>query len=173
MKLLVIYYSKTGFTQRYAQWLKEDLACDCVPFEQRLSVDFSKYEGVVFGSSVHAGHIQKLSWFRKQLPKLSGKRLALFFTGAMAPDPKAVEDCVAQNLSAQERSQVKPFYLWGGLNYEKMGGLDKWMMRMFRKMLQSKKNPTQEDREAARMVASSFDKTNREFLTPLKEYFQA
>lgn len=68
---------------------------------------------------------------------------------------------------------MKPFYLWGGLNYEKMGGLDKWMMSMFRKMLQSKKNPTQEDREAARMVASSFDKTNREFLTPLKEYFQA
>lgn len=60
MRTLVIYYSKTGFAKRYAQWLEEDLACRCVPFSQRDSVDLAAYDKVVFGSSVHAGGIRKL-----------------------------------------------------------------------------------------------------------------
>lgn len=170
MKLLVVYYSKTGFAKRYAQWLEKDLSCDCVPFAQRRGVDLSRYDGVVFGSSLRAGKIRKLSWFRKQLPQLSGKRLAVFFTGAMGPDPQAVRQAVAQNLTPREQEQVKAFYLWGGLNYEAMGGVDKWMMGVFRKMLQGKKNPTEEDRQAARMVAASFDRTDPANLASLEEY---
>ena len=75
MKALIVYLSKTGFTKRYAQWLKEDLSCDCVPFDQRGQVDLSPYGAVVFGSSVHAGRIRKLGWLKKQLPALAGKRV--------------------------------------------------------------------------------------------------
>lgn len=169
MKTLVVYYSKTGFTRRYANWLKEDLGCDCVPVGGAVP-DFSQYDTVAFGSSLHAGRIRKLAWFQKQLPRLAGKRVALFFTGAMPPDPAALEQCLAQNLSPQTREQVKSFYLWGGLNYENMGVLDKWMMGVFRKMLASKKDPSPEDIEAARMVASSYDKTDRASLQPLERY---
>ena len=56
------------------------------------------------------------------------------------------------------------------MNYESMAGLDKWMMSVFRKMLASKKNPTQEDKLAAQMVAASFDKADRKYLAPLEEY---
>lgn len=172
MKLLILYYSKTGFTKRYAQWLGEDLSCDCLPFESRSGVDLSQYDAVAFGSSLRAGKIRKLSWFRKQLPKLKGKRLSVFFTGAMGPDPQAVQKAISQNLTPQEREQVKAFYLWGGLNYDAMEGMDKWMMGVFRKMLQSKKEPTDEDKQAAQMVASSFDKTDRAFLKPLENYLR-
>ena len=51
-----------------------------------------------------------------------------------------------------------------------MGPVDKWMMGMFRKMLSSKKDPSPEDKEAARMVASSYDKTDRASLKPLEDY---
>ena len=170
MKVLVVYYSKTGFTKRYALWLKEDLGCDCVPLESGKPADFSQYDAVAFGSSVHAGRIRKLAWFRKQLPQLAGKRVALCFTGAMPPEPNTVAQCVAQNLTDQEQKQVRVFYLWGGLNYENMGVLDKWMMGVFRKMLASKKDPSPEDIEAARMVASSYDKTDRASLQPLERY---
>jgi menaquinone-dependent protoporphyrinogen IX oxidase len=50
MNTIIIYSSKTGFTEKYAQWLKEDLACDCVPYEKRGTVDFDKYQAVAFGS---------------------------------------------------------------------------------------------------------------------------
>lgn len=170
MKGLILYYSKTGFTKRYATWLQEDLGWDCLPFEERAQVELSQYDGVVFGSSLRAGSIRKLSWLKKQLPRLSGKRVAVFFTGAMGPDEKAIAQCVEKNFTREELSQVQPFYLWGGMNYESMAGLDKWMMSVFRKMLASKKNPTQEDKLAAQMVAASFDKADRKYLAPLEEY---
>ena len=155
MRLLVVYTSKTGFTKRYAQWLAEDLSGDCFPLEQAARVDFSGYDAVAFGSSVHAGGVRKLAWLKKRLPALAGKRVALFFTGAMPP---------------QERQQVKAFYLWGGLNYQAMGPVDKWMMGVFRKMLASQKNPSPEDKLAAQMVGSSYDKTDRASLKPLEDY---
>lgn len=169
MKTLVVYYSKTGFTQRYANWLKEDLGCDCVPLGGA-APDFSQYDAVAFGSSVHAGRIRKLAWFQKQLPRLARKRVALFFTGAMPPEPNTVAQCVAQNLTYQEQKQVRTFYLWGGLNYQAMGPVDRWMMGVFRKMLAAKKDPSPEDQMAAKMVASSYDKTDRASLQPLERY---
>ncbi len=49
-------------------------------------------------------------------------------------------DCLPfEERARAELSQVQPFYLWGGMNYESMAGLDKWMMSVFRKMLASKK----------------------------------
>ena len=80
-------------------------------------------------------------------------------------------DCLSfEERARAELSQVQLFYLWGGMNYESMAGLDKWMMSVFRKMLASKKNPTQEDKLAAQMVAASFDKADRKYLVPLEEY---
>ena len=90
----------------------------------------------------------------------------------MPPEEHTVEQCVAQNLTPEERRQVRAFYLWGGLNYEAMGPVDKWMMGVFRKMLAGKKNPTPEDRMAAQMVASSYDKAERKYLEPLEEYLR-
>lgn len=76
--------------------------------------------------------------------------MALFFTGAMPPDQETVQQCLAQNLTSEEQRQVKAFYLWGGLNYQAMGPVDKWMMGVFRKMLASKKDPTPQDRRPPR-----------------------
>lgn len=33
-KILVIYLSKTGFTERYARWIGQALPCDLVPYQK-------------------------------------------------------------------------------------------------------------------------------------------
>ncbi len=171
MKILIIYYSKTGFTERYAKWLQEDLSCDCVSFAKRKGVDFSRYEAVVYGAGCHAGSIRRLSWFLEELPRLSGKRLAVFFTGAMPPEAKTVEETIGKNFTPEQRKQVEVFYLWGGLNYERMGPVDKAMMAMFRKFLRTG-SQSAESRETAKAIESSYDKTDRVYLKPLEEYLQ-
>ena len=90
----------------------------------------------------------------------------------MPPDPAGIERAVQQNVPPEAREQVPVFYLWGGLHYEKMGFVDKAMMAAFRKMLSAKKNPTPEDQEAIRMVASSFSKAERENLRELEAYLR-
>lgn len=172
MKTLILYSSKTGFTERYAKWLQEELSCDCVPFARRSSVELSRYEAVVYGAGCHAGSIRKLPQFLKMLPKLTGKRLAVFFTGAMPPDETAVAQTVAKNFTPRQLEQLRVFYLWGGLNYESMGPVDRAMMAAFRKMLRSKPDASAEEKTAAQMIESSYDKTDRAYLKPLLEYLQ-
>mgnify|MGYP002234570149 CR=1 FL=1 len=173
MRTLVIYYSKTGFAKRYAQWLEEDLACRCVPFSQRDSVDLAAYDKVVFGSSVHAGGIRKLGWFKKQLPRLRGKRLAVFFTGAMPPEEHTVEQCVAQKPDPGREAAGAGLLPVGRpelRGHGPRGQVDDG--RIPQKCWPGKKDPSPEDRMAAQMVASSYDKAERKYLEPLEEYLR-
>ena len=83
-RTLVIYYSKTGFAKRYAS-AGGGPRLPLRPLSQRDSVDLAAYDKVVFGSSVHAGGIRKLGWFKKQLPRLRGKRSGGVFHRGHAP----------------------------------------------------------------------------------------
>ncbi len=172
MKPIIIYYSKTGFTRQYAQWLQEALGCPCVPYQKRRTVSFPQFDTVLFGGRLHAGRIQGAKWLFNQPCKLKDKRVVLFFTGAMPPDPTAAEKAIQQNIPPEWRDTVQAFYLWGGLRYEAMGPVDRFMMWGFRRMLAAKKDPAPEEREAARMVAQSYDKASREQLGPLLAYLQ-
>ena len=32
-KILIIYYTKTGFTEKYAQWVREETNCELLPLQ--------------------------------------------------------------------------------------------------------------------------------------------
>jgi len=166
-KTILIYFSKTGFTKRYAEWIAEELSCRLVPFSDRKTVSLSDYDTILFGSSFHAGLIRELNWFKKQLPALTGKKIAVFATGGMpasAPDiPKAFE----QNFTASERKVLRTFYLPGGMCYEKIGFGDKLMMSVFCKMIKKKEGA---DSEMYRMISGSYDISDRTQISPIIEY---
>ena len=171
MNTVIIYSSKTGFTKKYAQWLKEDLSCDCFPYEERRMVDFEKYQAVVFGSGCYVGRINKLGWLKKQLPKLRGKKLAVFFTGAMPPDAPDVRRLERENFTPNELELIRPFYLQGGLNYAAMNPIDRLLMAVFKKMLKSNAESSKE-RVMLQNIQESFDSTKRESLKPLEDYLK-
>ena len=75
-KILIIYYTKTGFTEKYAQWVREETNCELLPYSRRDTADFTAYDTIVYGGGVHAGAINGIKWFRKKMTELSGKRLA-------------------------------------------------------------------------------------------------
>ncbi|MCI9257561.1 flavodoxin domain-containing protein [Acutalibacter sp.] len=172
MKTLIIYCSKTGFTRKYAQWLREDLDCDCVPFSERHSADLARYGAVAFGSGCYVGRIHRLGWFKRQMPGLEGKKLAVFFTGAMSPDPSDVRRLERENFNPRELCRVKTFYLQGGLNYGGMNPVDKALMAVFRQALRSKSDSPR-CRVMLQNIGQSFDKTERENLRPLEEYLKS
>ena len=45
-KTLVIYKSNTGFAEKYAKWLSEELNCDLLNYENRNTINWSDYEAV-------------------------------------------------------------------------------------------------------------------------------
>ena len=165
-KTVIIYYSKTGFTERYARWLAQDLDCALFRYEERNKIDFRLSDVVIFGSWCHAGTIRKINWFRKQLPFWKGKKVAAFAVGAMPAGFAEIPELLRRNFTGD----VRAFYLPGGLNYEKMGSASRIMMKLFSSMMAKKQGKTQAEEEMARAIAQSYDLSDRGNLRPLTEY---
>lgn len=169
MKTLILYSSKTGFTEKYAQWLQKDLGCDCVEFSRRGEVSLAEYQAIAFGAGVYVGRIRKLAWLKRQLPDIRGKRVAVFFTAAMAPDAADIRRVERENFQPEELRFIRPFYLQGGLNYAAMSPTDKLLMAVFRKMLKTRASSPKE-KVMLQNVQCSFDKTDPESLKPLEAF---
>lgn len=175
---LIVYYSKTGFTQKYAEWIKaalpQDISCDLVSYKERRKIQWEQYDLILFGGGFHAGQINGVKWFKAQAGRLSeqvrqGGRTAVFATGAMPPEAPDVEKAMRQNFTEQEWAQIKTFYLPGGLCYEKMGAGDKLMMAVFRAMVKEAKV----DSQMQQLISGSFDITNKEAVIPVVEWCSA
>ena len=170
MKAVIVYYSKTGFTRRYAHWLAEALGCDCVPFNHRTRVKLDDYDILIFGSGLSGGKIRQLSWFRESMAPREGRKKIVFAVGAMPQEAtEAVDRMFAQNFTPEQRSEYELFYLQGGLSYERMSWPERTVMRIMCAMLRRKRRPTAEDEGMLRMIEKSFDATDRSAIAPIVE----
>lgn len=164
MKLLIVYHSKTGFTARYAAWLAEATGGELVPLQKADAARMAAFDTVVFASRFHAGRIQKLGWFCQHAPQ--GARKLVLVTGASPAGSPDIQTAIGQNFPAG-RDRYEVFYLPGGLCYEKMGLLDRLMMRIFRAMTNAKRNKTESEQAMAQALAASYDLSRKEYLQPV------
>lgn len=163
-KTLVIYKSNTGFAEKYAKWLSEELNCDLLNYENRNTINWSDYEAVIYGGGIYAGSINGIDWLKSKLPELKNKKVVVYATGAMPADAPETKEAMEKNFTVAEAAQVKSFFLHSGLCYEKMAFKHKLMMKMFCKMLKTK-NP-----QTYQILRLSFDHTSKEALKPLLAY---
>lgn len=169
MKTIVIYYSQTGFTEKYAKWIAEETGADCLALAAAKRENLSAYDTIIFGSFACAGTIRKLGWFKKNLERWADKKLILFCTGANPADSPEIRSFFEQNLREPAFQKVSAFYCPGGLNYVKMPAFSKMMMKMFIKMLRSKKDKTDADEEMIRVISGSYDISDRKYIEPILE----
>ena len=169
MKTAIIYFSQTGFTKQYAEWLAEEVKGDCIAFAEAEKKEFSEYDAIVFGSWCHAGMIRKLSWFKEQLSQWKDKKKLVFAVGASPAENPELEEGLRKNFTDEEWAQVSVFYCPGGLRYENMKAGSKLMMKMFAKMMAGKKNKTEEEKVMAEMIAKSYDISDKKFVLPMAE----
>ena len=168
MKTIVIYNSRTGFTKQYAQWIAQELQCDCVSLQRINEIALSEFDTIIFGSWCHAGRIKKLNWVFEELKKDANKNYVVFAVGASPMNSPDVEKTMEQNIP--KNSIVKGFYLQGGLNYEKMNLSSRAMMKLFSSMLKKKKDATESEKKMAEMVSRSYDISDKRFIVPLLRY---
>lgn len=170
MKGMIVYYSKTGFTRRYARWIGQETGWKAVPLGEAAEIKLSEEDVFVFGSGLHAGSLVNLPRARKLFRGSGAGKFMVFATGAMpCTERETIAHMWRQNLTEEELVRVPHFYLQGGLNYERMGLADRILMRGLRFFLNRKKNPTEKDREFAKAIARSYDISSREYLKPLLE----
>ncbi len=172
-KILLVYQSKTGFTQSYARQAAKETGCELLRLKDATAKKLSEYDGVVFGSRAHAGRIDRYAKMRRLLQRSGVKNFALFVTGATPNKAKeTVEDFWKQNLAEQELSKLPHFYLQSGLCYEKMGLSDRLLMKMAAAMLRKKEEKSAEDQAFEAAISNSYDISSEQYLEPLVEWIR-
>lgn len=172
MKTVIVYNSKTGFTEKYAMWIKEALDADCCKLADAKNVDFNKYDAIVFGSWACAGNVTKSKWFFNRVPAWKDKCLVLYAVGGGPKENNPDVDAFLETAIPPEYSNAKAFYCQGGFNYDKMDVPSRLAMKMFVKMLKSKKDATDKDRTMAEMISQSYDISDRKYIDPIVEYIE-
>ncbi len=172
MNVYIICNSKTGFTRRYADWIAEETGGTVMSYEKLGKTGIDAEDIVIFGSRLHAGRIEYLDKIKARLK--SHRRFIVFATGG-APNAAAEvhEKIRNMNFTEQERVTIPYFYMQGGLNYERMGMLDRILMKTAAKVMSNKKTLGPEDAGFAKAIRSSYDIASREYIRPLVEYLKA
>ena len=169
MKTIVIYNSQTGFTKQYAEWISQAASGECVSLKQAAKIKLADYDAIVFGSWFMAGSVSKINWFKKQMGSLAqaGKKLIVFAVGASPVESPDVSKTMSSLFTEEEKKLVKSFYCQGGLSYEKMNGISRFMLKMFAKAIASKKDATEKDKQMAEMISHSYDISDKKFIEPI------
>ncbi len=167
MKTYVIYNGKTGFTESYANWIAEDLKGAAVPFKDSAKTAITADDLVIFGGRVHVGRVENLGKILERFGK-SGK-LIVFGVGATPAEAADAVGSIWKNSLGDSIDVIPHFYMPGGLNYEKMGFLDRKIMKMVAKAVSSEKNKDDLREGFSNAITSSHDISSKEYIKPLIE----
>ncbi len=174
MKILVMYKSKTGFTKKYAQMIAEELEATLVDIKEATAEKISSYDVCVYGGGLYAGMVNGLKQAKEMFVKSGAKRLVVFATGA-TPNEAAesvLDEMWKNNFSPEELESIAHFYMQSGICYEKMGVMDKMMMKMMSKVLSKKTDMNDYDEAMAQAIARSYDISDKKYIEPVIEYLK-
>lgn len=168
---IVVYTSETGFTEKYACWIAEELKCKAVKRTETSKDELKKFDIIIYGGGICAGQINGLKKMKQMVQGMDHKQMVMFATGATPPDfTDTVKKALDQNFTEEEKKRIPAYYFQGGLNYERMSFKSKTLMKMFASMMAKKKDKTEEEKVMAEGLKCSSDMSRREWILPLVSY---
>ncbi len=171
MNGIIMYQSRYGSTKKYAEWLSEKTGFDIIRTKEIKPDMLDKYDVIVLGGGVYASGVLGLSFLKKNISKLKGKKLAVFCVGASPYDEKAIAQ--ARDLHFKgDMEHVPLFYCRGAWDEDKMSFGDRTLCRMLQKAVAKQDPATYEPWQSALMcaVGQKCDWTDEKYLEPLLEY---
>lgn len=177
MKTLIVYTSQTGFTKRYAEWLAKSLKDRFVVMElkeaqKQPETFFDDFRAIAYGGWAMAGKVTKSKWFLDKATGWKDKRLAMFCVGGAPAESRNVEAALKSMLTEEQSKYIKAFYCPGGFNYERMSAASRFAMKIFIASIKKKKDSTDEERQMAELVSTSYDISDPKYIEPIAEYLE-
>ena len=170
MSLYVVYKSISGFTKRYAQWLAEELKAECYELTAFRNIGVQENDTVLYGGSMHAVGINGFQEIKKQLAKKRIKQLIVFAVGA-SPKIQGLEDEIIEaNFTAQDKQNIRLFYLRGGFDYSKLDFKNKVLMKLLQIKLRMKKVRTSDEQGMLAAYTKPLDVAKKENIYEIVEY---
>lgn len=125
MKTIILYSSETGFTKQYAEWISEELNCECQELKE-FDKKLADYDMAIYGGSIFAGKIRDLDKFQQLNPKSY-----IVFAVGMTEDNGNYADELKK---ANPLEKVPLFYLQGGARFSKLGFMNRTILKKVTKM---------------------------------------
>ena len=166
--IAVIYKSKYGTTQKYAEWIAEALGTTAINADDIKPAQLKQYDLVIFGGGLYVGHIAGISLVIKK--KL--KNLVVFTVGLTNPATTNYSAALAKSLPKEIRESAKFFHLHGTFDFEKLGFMHRSVMGALKKALAKKDETkmTDDERTMSAALAKSVDHTDKNAIKPIVDY---
>ena len=142
-KILVLFKSKYGATEKYVNILKSKLNCDVINLKNKEKIDFKQYEVVILAGGIYASGIAGLGFLRKHYNHIQEKKVVILCVGASPYDEKAFEEVKARNLK-EDLKDIPIFYVRGAWNEDIMNMKDKMLCKMLQASIKRKDPDTYE-----------------------------
>lgn len=172
-KGIILYQSKYGSAKKYAQWLEQEIGYVLMETKKAELHQLSDFDVIVLGGGVYASGIAGLQFLKKNIGRLSGKKIAVFAVGASPYDEKAIQQIREMHFQNELR-EVPLFYCRGAWDEDRMTFGDRMLCRLLQKAV-AKQNPEEyEPWQKALMsaVGRKCDWTDKEYLDPLLTYLR-
>ena len=168
---VIIYQSKYGATQKYADWLREMTGFDCVKTQKAVLEEVTKYQTIILCGGIYGSGIAGLKFLKKNIGRLRGRKIAILCEGASPYDKNAFEELKKHNLK-NELENIPLFYGRGQWKLNQMTFVDRTLCTMLKKSIAKKDPSTYEPWMAGLMsaVGPNEDWTDKKYLAPLLEY---
>lgn len=170
---IVVYRTKSGFAEKYARWIAEDLDCGCVPYGSISKEELMKYRRVVVGGYVR---YERLDAAKEIAELISGlPDVVVFIVGATPMTDRMATGYMLRRTYRQSRyfRFVPHFYLQGGMNLERIGRVERFLVKLMIFMIRHAPYATGDIKAAAERMSHSADFSNRANICALVEYVKA
>ncbi len=135
MKAAIIYKTKYGATQQYAQWMGAELAFPVFEIEEVETELLEDYDCLIIGSSVYYGKMVLKKWLLNNWRYLQGKKLFLFVVSGTPNDKKEkLNTYITASLSPEAVNSFKIFFLPGKLQLKELSFFERLMLKLAAKM---------------------------------------
>lgn len=125
MKRIVVYKSSTGFTEQYAGWIAEVLECSSIALKDASAETLKQYDQVIFGGSIMGSGIVGFT----DILNMNANNLVVFAVGFS----ERTEETINQIREKNPLNEIPFYYFRGGLRYEKMNFMFRFMLKRITK----------------------------------------
>ena len=109
---IILYQSKYGAAKKYADWLAEETGYPCMETKKADIKEIEKYDTIILGGGIYASGIAGLSFLKRNIGKLTGKKILVFCCGASPYEESAFQQCREHNMKDM-LSDIPVFYCRG------------------------------------------------------------
>ena len=112
MNGVILYQSKYGATKRYAEWLSEETGFKCIETKKADINEIIAYDTIILGGGIYASGIAGLPFLKKNINKLTDKKIIVFCCGASPYEENTFQQIKAHNMK-DNLSDIPVFYCRG------------------------------------------------------------